>query len=133
MAIMANDPGRRFTNQEIAERLMASSHHLAKVMQRLAKAELVNSTRGPQGGFRLADSAESMRLITIFEAIEGPISEGGCLLGEPICEGSDCVLGEVIQSVHRQVRDYLAKTTLAELAQGVALVKKKKKASVRGR
>ena len=57
-----------------------------------------------------------MKLLEVYEAIEGPVDDGGCLLGEPICNGHDCVLGEVIQRVHRQVRDYLAETTLDELA-----------------
>ena len=44
----------RLSTQEIARSLGASEHHLAKVMQRLAKMGLVVSTRGPQGGFVLS-------------------------------------------------------------------------------
>ena len=92
-------------------------------MQRLARAGLVDSSRGPQGGFRLGRPAYTIRLIEIYEAIEGPLNEGGCLLGEPICGGKVCVLGEVVQSVNRQIREYLAKTRLSQLARGIALVK----------
>lgn len=34
----------------------------------------------------------------------------------PVCLGTSCILGQAVQSIHRQVRDYLSKTTLAELA-----------------
>ena len=116
MALLATGNKRRLTNQQIAGSLRASGHHLAKVMQRLAKVGLVDSIRGPQGGFLLKVPAEQVTLLAIYEAVEGPLQESGCLLGDPICDRTRCVLGEVVQSIHQQLRDYLQKTTLAELA-----------------
>jgi Rrf2 family protein len=121
MALLARDPDNRFTTQELASRLKASGNHLAKVMQRLVRAGLIDSVRGPQGGFRLTRPAGRIKLLEIYEAVEGPLGEAGCLLSEPVCDGRECVLGEVVQSVHRQIRAYLAKTTLATLARGSAL------------
>ena len=54
-ALLARRPGERTSNQEIASALHVSEHHLAKVLQQLGKAEIVRSTRGPRGGFELAD------------------------------------------------------------------------------
>ena len=122
MALLDNEPGRRLTNQEIAETLHASGHHLAKVMQRLAKVGLVDSIRGRQGGFQLGKPAEQVTLLQVYEAIEGPLDDVGCLLGEPICSGKYCVLGEVLQSVHGQIRDYLKNTSLATLSQSLGLL-----------
>ena len=115
MALLAGDDERRFTNQEIAERLKSSGHHLAKVMQRLAKIGLVDSVRGPQGGFKLGKPADQTTLLEIFEAVEGPIQKSGCLLGTPVCGGVSCVLGSVMQSVHKQLLDYISQTTLRDL------------------
>lgn len=123
MAVLASASDQRFTNQGLAAKLKASSHHLAKVMQRLAKAGLVHSVRGPQGGFRLGRAAQSVTLLEIYEAVDGPVDDGVCLLGEPLCEGMDCVLGKYILSVHRQMRNYLAETKLSALACGAPLVK----------
>lgn len=123
MALLAAQRDQRFTAQQLADRLQASSHHLAKVMQRLAKAQLVESSRGPQGGFTLARPAHTIKLLEIYEAVEGPLGGEGCLLGQPICDGKDCVLGEVVQRVHREARNYLARTRLSELARGIALAK----------
>ncbi len=117
VALLATNPRRRFTNQEIAEMLGASAHHLAKVMQRLVKVGLVDSIRGPQGGFLLGKPAGEVTLLSVYEAIEGPVEETACLAGNPGCRGPVCILGQVIQSAHRQVRAYLEKTKLAELAE----------------
>lgn len=50
MALLAVEPERRLRNQQIAETLKASGHHLAKVMQRLVRAGLVKSTPGATSG-----------------------------------------------------------------------------------
>ncbi len=88
-------------------------------MQRLAKAGLTDSIRGPQGGFQLARPAGQITLLAIYEAVEGPLESPGCPLHEPFCDGTDCVLGNVLQSVHERLRDHLHTTTLAELAGGM--------------
>ena len=112
---------RRFTNQQLADRLNASGHHLAKVMQRLVKVGLVDSVCGPQGGYLLGKPAEQITLLRIYEAVEGTLKEETCLLREAICGREACILGEVLHSIHRQFREYLGKTTLAELAKGLPL------------
>ena len=121
MALLATDAGHRLRNKQIAATLGASEHHLAKVMQRLVKAGLVDSVPGPRGGFLVNRPAEDITLLTIYEAIDGTIGEQECLLGKPICSGKSCLLGELLHSIHAQLRDYLSKTTLTELAKSVSL------------
>jgi Rrf2 family protein len=122
MAMLYQCDRQRFTNQEISERLGASEHHLAKVMQRLAKAGLVESLRGPQGGFCLGPAATDARLLAIYEAIEGPLSDEGCLLSSAVCERQQCVLGDLAARVHNQVREYLMENTLAQFAPRLAIL-----------
>ena len=75
MVLLAASPERSLTVKEITGRTLVSEAHLSKVMQRLAKAGLVKSTRGPKGGFVLGDSGLSISLLSIFEAIEGPVAD----------------------------------------------------------
>ena len=121
-ALLARRDGERISNQEIAAALHASEHHLAKVMQQLVRVGIAKSTRGPRGGFELARSADEVKLLDLFEAVEGPLGEAECLLGERICDGGDCMVGELVNSVHQQVREYLSTTTLAHLAQRFTLI-----------
>ena len=110
-ALLARRPDQRVSNQEIAAALRVSEHHLAKVMQRLAKIGIVTSTRGPRGGFELALPPDEITLLQLFEAVEGPLGDAECLLGQQVCDGGDCLVGELVHSVHRHVRHYLAETT----------------------
>ena len=77
---------------------------------------MVTSSPGPTGGFQLLREPGQTTLLEIYEAVEGPLGSETCLLGEPICGGGSCLLGELLHSVHTQVRDRLAETSLADLA-----------------
>jgi Rrf2 family transcriptional regulator, nitric oxide-sensitive transcriptional repressor len=121
MAFLAGNLDQRFTNRAIAQGLGASVHHLAKVMQQLAKADLVQSQRGPLGGFRLNVDAAKIQLLRIYEAVEGPITREGCGLHKTSCDGNKCLLGNLMDSFHEQIRDCLENTTLADFSANFGL------------
>ncbi len=112
--MLAANPGKEVSTRRIASQLHASEAHLSKVLQRLAKAGLVTSMRGPKGGFMLQRQGDEVRLLDVYEAIEGPLVPNKCLLGTPICDGQ-CIFGDLLETVDRQVGDYLAGTNLSEL------------------
>ena len=116
MALLSAEPERRHSVKELAETLSVSEAHLAKVMQRLAKQGLVESVRGPGGGFRLGENMSDVKLLEIFEAIEGPFNPSNCLLGGILCGGRKCVFGELVRTVNDKVLTYLRETRLGELA-----------------
>ncbi len=132
MALLAKQKDRRWTNQSLADTRGASVHHLARVMQRPGRAGLVRSTVGPQRGFQLAKppSPSRIELMDIHHAIEGPLAEPGCLLGKPICDGHDCILGQVVQKVEREIRDDLT-TTFSKMVDQMAFLKSLETADVR--
>ncbi|NOZ84957.1 MAG: Rrf2 family transcriptional regulator [Deltaproteobacteria bacterium] len=116
VAFMAgNDSPDKSTTREIAHVIAASEHHLSKVMQRLTKAKLVRPIRGPNGGFMLARPAGKITLLEVFEAIDGKLETGDCLLAEPVCVGPGCILGNLLKNINNQVRDYLDGTRLSDL------------------
>ena len=81
MAVLASRPAGRVSAAELAATLKVSEAHLAKVMQRLGKAALVRSARGPKGGFQLPAGRSSVTLLDVYEAIDGPFRPDECLLG----------------------------------------------------
>jgi len=116
LALLTARNGERMPTGRIAEALGASEAHLAKVMSRLTRAGLVSAVRGPGGGFVLAKPPERIALIDIYEAIEGEMPAGGCLLGKAACPGGRCVLGGLVRSVNEQVKEHLQRTKLTDLA-----------------
>jgi Rrf2 family protein len=95
--------------------MQVSEAHLSKVMQRLAKAGLVKSTRGPKGGFVLGEAGLSTSLLSIFEAIEGPIADASCLLTVSECPFRQCLFGGLLDRMTVEFKDYMKTKTLGDL------------------
>ena len=116
MALLAANLKQPISTREIAARFQISEAHLSKVLQRLTKAGFVESTRGPKGGFIIGKPIDEITLLDVYESIEGPLVSCDCLLGVPVCGDGGCILGDLLVTVNRQVREYLAGTRLSELA-----------------
>ncbi len=90
---------------------------LRKIITLLAKAGLVHSQRGNNGGIRLALPAEKLTLLDVIEAVEGKIFLNKCLIGPQFCERSMwCAVHVVWCEAQDALKQILGKRTLAELA-----------------
>ncbi len=117
MAYIAANDKELVTSREIVSALKVSDTHLMKVLQRLVKAGLIRSIRGPNGGFLLTRPADHITLLTVYESIEGRPNFNNCLLGTPVCRDKKCILGNLIENVNSEVVNYLSKTNLAQLSE----------------
>lgn len=91
----------------------ASKNHIAKVMQRLVKQNLIKSTRGPTGGFVLGRPATRITLLEIYETIEGKIEVDGCPMEKQVCPFDKCLMGGIANRLSLEFRDHLKKQTLS--------------------
>ena len=116
MAYLANNEERRVPNNEIASFLHGSIDHLAKVLGRLSKAGLIRSTRGPSGGSMLLKPAEEIKLLEIFEAIEGSFSPYGCPLEKNKDKHDMCPLGSLFEETQQKFYHFFSETTVRDFA-----------------
>jgi len=122
---MARNRAEYSSAREICAALGFSAAHFAKVMQSLARAGLVTSTRGPTGGSRLARAPEQITLLQVYEAVDGPARSDRCLLAPDICPAVCCTLGKTLAKHNDALQSLLAETTLAELTRGLKTGNKK--------
>ena len=71
--------------REIAEYIHASEHTVGKLLQTLVKKKLINSAKGPSGGFYMTRSQCNQPLIRIIDAIDGNAVFTECGLGLKKC------------------------------------------------
>lgn len=101
--------------------------YLAKSLQALAGAGIVESTPGRTGGYRLGRPAEEITLLEIVVAIEGDeplfrcteIRRRGPVAGKIARFTPVCGITAAMTAAEQAWRDQLAATTVAELASGV--------------
>jgi Rrf2 family protein len=115
MAILAARAGHHVSVHELGELLPVSENTVAKVMQRLARADLVESVRGPGGGFVLRGDPAKTTLLQVHEAIEGPFHVAACMFSPPQCCGT-CILGDALHEANALMHARLSRTKLSELS-----------------
>jgi Rrf2 family protein len=115
MALLASGADGHVTVKDLASRLSVSEAHLAKVMQRLVKAGLVASVRGPGGGFALRADPAATTLLQIYEAIEGRLEVARCMFPDRREACTACILDDALAEANRIVHARLERTHLAQL------------------
>jgi len=103
LAYIAQKSPERISVKKLAEVLHASEAHLAKVFQKLSKAELVKSVRGPSGGFELNHPAEEINFLQIYEVIEGKVELGGCPFGKKNCFFQSCIFNSALNRISQDI------------------------------
>ena len=117
MSHMARQPAALHSAGEIALALGVAAPTVSKVLKRLARAELLQSARGAQGGYRLARAPESISVADVIDALEGPIGITECSAMVGLCAQEACcpVRGHW-QWLNRIVRHSLDRVTLEEMS-----------------
>jgi Rrf2 family protein len=81
----AERQGRAITAEAIARALGAPANYMAKTLNQLAKAGIMEGHRGPTGGFRLAMAPEELTIARIVGTFDAPTLKPMCLLGDRPC------------------------------------------------
>jgi len=102
---------------EIAAACKVPPSFLAKILRRLVQADLLSSTRGAKGGFRLARPPEEISLLEVVRAIEGPLAVAPCTACPCDCPWCGaCPADSVWQQAQHAVEQVLSASSLAQLA-----------------
>ncbi|HOZ86026.1 MAG TPA: Rrf2 family transcriptional regulator [Niabella sp.] len=80
-----SDNNEKASIKEIAEQINASEHTVGKTLQQLVKHKIINSLKGPYGGFFLSDIQQEQPISNIVETIEGVSIFRECGLGLNKC------------------------------------------------
>ena len=108
--------GEPITAAEISKRQGISLFYLEQLLLKLRRAGLIKTTRGPQGGYRLAYKPSETSIGDIIRATEGPIALADCVPVASACEKSGCCSTRSLwENLSRKVSKVLDSTTLADL------------------
>jgi Rrf2 family transcriptional regulator, iron-sulfur cluster assembly transcription factor len=112
----------------ISQRQQISLSYLEQLFGKLRRHELVESTRGPGGGYSLGRGAEAITVADIIVAVDEPIDATGCSGGEH-CMGEDtgkCMTHDLWAGLNAKMIEFLDSVSLKklvddQLAKGVSV------------
>ena len=100
---------------EIAGRQAISLSYLEQIFARLRKHDLVASTRGPGGGYRLSRDAADISVADVVSAVDEIVDATRCG-GMQNCQGEQrCLTHDLWQDLSQQIHSFLTEIDLAQL------------------
>ena len=109
--------GGPVTLSNISERQKISLSYLEQLFGKLRRGKLVDSVRGPGGGYNLARPVDQLTVADIILAVEEPIDSRQCE-GKDNCLGDHrCMTHDLWESLNDTVLNYLGGVKLADLMQ----------------
>ncbi len=117
LVYLANHGGQRLMDvRKIADELGVPHGYLAKILQRVSRSHLIDSVRGPHGGYRLALEPKEITLQNVIESVDGPIVVGRCDLapGAHCKQFERCKIRKQLDRVKKHAWDLYSQITLDE-------------------
>lgn len=102
--------------RDIAERQGISKKYLEQIVSVLNKSDILCTSRGYQGGYRLAVPPESLRIGDILRLSEGSLAPVFCAEGAEECRRCEkCTVHPLWKGLYRVIGEYLDSVTLSDL------------------
>jgi FeS assembly SUF system regulator len=101
---------------QVADATHLGQPTVSKLLKSLARAGLVISARGVQGGYALARAPEEISAAEIIDALEGPVAITECSSANGCCDLEEfCRVGRAWQKINVSIRKALQSVSLADL------------------
>jgi Rrf2 family protein len=109
--------GERIGIKKISSDLDIPTPFLGKILQTLAKHKLLNSTKGPSGGFGLGRSADDILLMDIVEIVDGRDNFHKCAIGVKYCteQENPCALHTRYAKLRDDMKDIFESETIEDV------------------
>jgi Rrf2 family transcriptional regulator, iron-sulfur cluster assembly transcription factor len=101
----------------ISERQGISLSYLEQLFGKLRRHELVNSVRGPGGGYMLARSTEAISVADVIIAVDEPLDATQCAGKENCHDEGRCMTHDLWSNLNKRMFEYLGSVTLANLVE----------------
>jgi Rrf2 family iron-sulfur cluster assembly transcriptional regulator len=111
-----NENGSPVTLADISERQSISLSYLEQLFSRLRKNGLVQSVRGPGGGYRAAKALNTITVSDIIRAVDEQIDATQCGGNENCQDEKRCMTHDLWTSLNGKIFEYLEGVNLAQLA-----------------
>lgn len=97
----------------LSDQLHIPYNNLIKLVGKLAKAEIIETKQGKNGGVKLAKKAEAISFKDIIDTIDGPTTLSKCMSKDSSCELQTCCkIKPVISDIQDKINQILERTTI---------------------
>ncbi len=107
--------GNKVSIKEIAKGINSPEYFIAKILQDLSRKKMIQSAKGPNGGFYLNKQSLRYSLADVVKTIDGDAIFSGCGLGLEHCsEARPCPIHNKFKKIRKELYDMLRSARLGE-------------------
>lgn len=117
-----SSPDKKVGIKKISEELKMPSPFLGKILQGMAREKILNSTKGPNGGFTLGRKPEEITLYDIVKHIDGEDYFNNCIIRMQPCtcyesNNTTCPIHKRFNNLRSEVISFYKDTSLADIVE----------------
>lgn len=114
------DETAKMSGKEIGKDLDIPEAFIAKILQKLVKANIISSNKGPKGGFFMSEDNLKNNINDVIWAVEGRDIFDGCFMGLPVCSDENpCPVHHIVapfkDELYKKFNDLTIKDFSAEI------------------
>jgi len=116
--IAKNYPATTTTIREISKKQDVSVSYLEQILNRLRRDGLIESVKGPGGGYVLSRAPSEISILAVLQVLEGPVAITACLKpesGEGCRRADRCVTRLLWKSLGERIEQFLGTISLEDL------------------
>ena len=111
---------KKLSIREIAQQIDENEHTVGKLLQKLVKDKIINSTKGPKGGFFISENQVHLPVIKVIESIDGMRVFKECGLGLDHCsDDRPCPMHEDFKPIRDMFTQMCSKKKIIDMYEPV--------------
>lgn len=115
--VVLDQSAARLKSSDLAAALGTTAGFVPQVMGPLVRHGWVHSVPGPTGGYEPLVEVDTLNVLEVVEAVDGPTNSGRCVVADRPCEATEpCALHVALGLARRQLLSSLAATPVGALA-----------------
>ena len=123
MVYLALAPKGKSTGvEQLAKIQNLSPTYLSKILTKLVKARLIESTPGVNGGYRIVSKSHDVSFLDVVHAVEGKTQLFSCSLAHgELDRSNDCLIEQVMTEAEQKMNNELSNTSIYHIAEQMQL------------
>ncbi|RMG58807.1 MAG: Rrf2 family transcriptional regulator [Deltaproteobacteria bacterium] len=115
--LLSEDRGKTLPVSALSEKMDLPRSFLAKILQKLSRAGIVESIRGASGGYRLKRNPSRISLYDLYKAVQGEFVVNECAVEGRVCSRKErCAVHPVWKKIEREAVREMKKHSIASLS-----------------
>lgn len=109
------NPGKLFSVRELCDRHHMPFDVMSKTMQRLAKASILRSVQGANGGYQVAKDLSAVSFLDLMEAVIGKVAAVNCLKKRGCDRSDSCTIAGPMHRLNEKLCEFYAGVSIMGL------------------